>query len=120
MSEIEKLYKLAGIKKEFERPTECRKNPYITCDGCMLYDNGKCLNKKDYPLFTPEKQLELFKWMLKNGYNVPILILNHGYTLWNGYPEFSEALSEIVKDLWRDLTEKEQKEIKSILEGYYE
>ena len=70
----------------------------------------------DYPPFTAEKQLELFKWMLKNGYNVPIVVLNHGYTLWNGQQEFEEALAEIVEDLWQDLTEAEQNEIREILE----
>ena len=44
MSEIEKMYENAGVEKEFEKPAECTKNPYITCDGCMFYDDkkGKC------------------------------------------------------------------------------
>ena len=66
MTEIEKMFENAGIEKKFEKPAECLKNPYITCDGCMLYDDkkGKCNNKKDYPPFTAEKQIDILMFIL--------------------------------------------------------
>ena len=115
MNEVERLYSLAGVEKEFEQPAECRKNPYITCDGCMLYDNGKCLNKKDYPPFTADKQIELIKWIAnRKGYP------DYEYfgNLFDDYiqlREFDEALAQLINDLWQYLTADEQNEIKNIL-----
>ena len=112
MSEIEKMYRNAGVEKEFEKPAECTKNPYITCDGCMLYDDkkGKCNNRKDYPLFTAEKQIEITRklWEFRpNIYPNFDLLVNHSY---------GEMIATFVNNLWQDLTEEEKQQIKEILE----
>lgn len=131
MSEVEKLYRLAGVEKELEQPAECRKNPYITCDGCMLYDNGKCLNRKDYPPFTAKKQIAIIKLISKQG---QVIIENwekdnRGLNVTfraNSNLRYitmdcitrktvEEALAQIVNDLWQDLTAAEQNEIREVL-----
>lgn len=129
MGEVEKLYELAGIEKEFEQPAECRKNPYILCEGCMFYDNGKCLNKKDYPPFTAEKQIELIKWLgsikdytveidkFKGVYYVGCREAGSNNKNWGSHILFEEALAELINDLWQDLTATEREEIKEILKG---
>ncbi len=134
MSKIEKMYENAGVEKEFEKPAICVKNPYITCNGCMLYDdkNGKCNNKKEYPPFTAEKQIELIKLLQrKNSYkfsfsstndNSEYLFFAHKdntpvYELIvAGDKCYEEALAGFINTLWQDLTEEECKQIKEILE----
>ena len=125
MSEIEKMYENAGIEKEFEKPAECVRNPYITCEGCMLYDDerGRCNNKKEYPPFTAEKQLELIKWLMVNNKDYQYDVEDNKY--WfiiddyreTKYREFDEALAELINLYWQDLTEEKRKQIAEILRG---
>jgi hypothetical protein len=138
MTEIEKMFENAGIEKEFEKPAECSKNPYITCDGCMLYDDkkGKCNNRKDYPPFTAEKQIELIKWLAKlDGHFEISCIYNKEAYLFNFYfnrktekhknptfpysiiksSDFVELLAKQINELWQSLTDKEKEEIRKIL-----
>lgn len=124
MLEIEKLYKNAGIEKEFEKPAECAKNPYITCDGCMLFDNikGKCNNKKDYPPFTAEKQLKIIK-LLSQQCDLAISHFREWeFIHFDGQEsthitgkDFTETLANYINSLWQDLTEQEKAKIKEIL-----
>ena len=126
MSEVEKLYSLAGVEKEFEQPAKCRKNPYVTCDGCMSYDDGKCLNRKDYPPFTAEKQIELIK-LLSYYYNITISKnFENDYTfqcegddvrryVFTSGQDFAEQLASFVNMCYELLPEEEQNEIREIL-----
>lgn len=116
MSEITKLYENAGIEKEFEKPAECVKNPYISCDGCMLYDDkkGKCNNRKDYPQFTAEKQIELIKWLIRKYKTISIehklnLFYINITDIYTGmvHIEFDETIAGLINNLWQDLTEEE-------------
>lgn len=114
MTEIEKLYENTGIEKEFEKPAECLKNPYITCDGCMLYDDkkGKCNNRKDYPLFTTEKQLKIIEWFISCSWwlNLKSLDKKLDFSL-----DFDEKLAKLVNRLWKSFTNQEKEEIRGIL-----
>lgn len=127
MNEVEKMYENAGVEKEFEKPAECTKNPYITCDGCMLYDDkkGQCNNRKEYQPFTAEKQIGIIKWLLKS-YDIGFSQLGQridtsldGANCISGLGSgdtFEESLTQAINDLWQDLTEEERKQIKEILE----
>lgn len=114
MTEIEKMYENAGIEKEFEKPAECLKNPYITCDGCMLYDDkkGKCNNRKDYPPFTAEKQLRLIEWFISYSWwlNLKSLDKKLDFSL-----DFDEKLAKLVNRLWESFSYQEKEEIRGIL-----
>ena len=111
MSEIEKLYSLAGIES-------VGFNPYKL--------------KDEYPPFTAEKQIELIKWLAKNkqGFGLDYYAYSSSSVWecgvqfeWEVYKqrfehsEFSESLSGLINDLWQDLTEARQNEIKDILKG---
>ena len=119
MSEIIKLYENAGIK------------PYIYCSkprlDCNARETGNCKKDCEYysgeKLFTPftaEKQLELIKWLAKQ----PLTIDNvdgefefsTGYKL-SDFGNFEESLAKLINNLWQDLTETEQEEIRKILKG---
>lgn len=132
MNEIEKLYENAGFEREFEKPVECIKNLYISCEGCMLYDNkkGKCNNRKEYPPFTAEKQLELIKWLCTEDDDFfSIIAIDYGCWKINYHREdcisedikgrsdlnFENALANLINNLWQSLTEEERKQIKEIL-----
>lgn len=122
MNEVEKMYKNAGI----EVPTVRLK--------IFKDDNGKIYIQ---PPFTPEKQLELIKWLAIR-FNSDYISYWHNEIkdVWifrvNDLTEFSseepfiyegrnkdftEALCNLINDLWQDLTEAEQNEIKNILKG---
>ena len=122
MTEIEKMFENAGIKKEFEKPAKCSKNPYITCNGCLFYDNkkGKCNNRKDYSPFTAEKQIELIKWLGKRPLTLLIGRRKGKYYFGNSNfnskaDSFDNAIAIRINDLWQNLTEEERKRIKEIL-----
>lgn len=112
MSEIEKMYKTAGIKKiELDYP-----------------DNFEPF----YPEFTAEKQLELIKLLQrKNGYkfsfsstndNSEYLFFAHKDNtpvqelIVAGDKCYEEALASFINTLWQDLTEEEKQQVKGILE----
>lgn len=126
MSEITKLYENAGIEKEFEKPAECVKNPYISCDGCMLYDDkkGKCNNRKGYPPFTAEKQLNLIIFLANREIRISPTYISSGYYLNDlhkikssrNISNFENSLAQHINAIWQDLTEEEKASIKNILE----
>lgn len=105
MNEIEKMYKNAGVKK-------------IELDYPDNYDPF-------YPEFTAEKQLELTKFLLEHGLECNTCRTGKDikYAFYIGYEhssgdfkEFTEALAEIINDLWQDLTDADKAQIKEILE----
>lgn len=130
MSEIEKLYRLAGCKKIFCDCAKCKKtdciNKYIDQDTCVTLT---------YSPFTAEKQLELIKWLIHRCFYLDLNIMpdQKSYGLGFKYQpsdeykneqsecctntNFSEVLAACTQIIWHDLTKTEQKEIREILEG---
>lgn len=102
MNEIEKLYELAGI----EYTTKC--SGLIHCEDCEHSEEINCYNKY-YSPFTPEKQLELVKWLFDSIYLLCLGPLQHS-------ENFENSLAELVNCLWQDLTEEEKQQVKEILE----
>lgn len=108
MSEIDKLYMNAVVYRCNVPDIDCNKN----CEKC-----------EDYNLFTTDKQLELVK-LLSNKCD---LTISH-FTEWEFIhfdgqeptevkgKNFDETLAKLVNSYWENLTEKEQKQIKEILE----
>ena len=110
MTEVEKLYELAGVEKK------------LYCDICKAQEHalGLCAETKCdvfYPPFTAEKQIELIK---KLG-NINIDIDNGCYMsseileVEAHCDDFEETLAEFVINLWQDLTSDEQEQIREIL-----
>lgn len=115
MSEIEKLYENAGIKK------------LLYCDICKAQEHalGLCAETKCepfYPPFTAEKQLELIKWLTNKFYFFNIEYENDEFSCSNGilsgfkHKKLRESLVDYINTLWQDLTDTEKAEIKRILE----
>lgn len=115
MSEIEKMYENANVKKYW--------NLTYTPYGSV---------EEHYPPFTAEKQLELVKWLSEND-----VVRIEKYTLngetffelactfndwYDDYKysyateKFEEALAGLINDRWQDLTEEERKQIRRVLE----
>lgn len=110
MNEVEKMYRNAGIKKEYEYVGHYPKTD----------ENGIILPMV-YPPFTAEKQLELIKFMLHKG----IYYDTDDDTYWFHYTDeienatyrpFEEAIAEFINIIWQDLTDAEKAQIKNILE----
>ena len=102
MSEVDKLYELAGFKKNWTAIGD------DDIDDC-------------YPPFTAEKQLELIKLLCTQRY-IDIRFTPEGeYYLFAYYigcgfnKNFDEALAMFVIQYWQDLTESEQEQIREIL-----
>ena len=123
MSEVEKLYSLAWIEPRCNiYPTfyDCVKHPHEKCEDCVEWE---------YPPFTAEKQIELIKWLLKS-FDMDFSLIEQRIdtTLdginWTGSciggsgsaHTFEDSLCMAIIDLWQDLTEVEQNEIREILE----
>ena len=119
MSEVEKMYENAGVKK------------LLYCDICNAQEHalGLCAETKCepfYPPFTPEKQLELVKWLSINyliefkkidstqEYYIGVVTDNNKREWWASV-NFENALAAIINNLWQDLTAKGRTEIRSIL-----
>lgn len=96
MNEIEKLYENAGIYR-------CNM-PDIDC-------NHNCNKCEDYNSFTAEKQLELIKWLIIEGYIEDML------TVQISEENFEVCLADTFNELWQDLTEEEKEQIRSVLNG---
>lgn len=118
MSEIEKLYKNAGVKPQYK--------DYRTKNG-KIYEDKNPNNRNIrllYPPFTAEKQLSLIKWLLNNK-NIGILkfeVINGKYEVYDTYygcDKYRESLDEALADyiccLWQDLTESEREQIADIM-----
>lgn len=102
MSEIEKMYENANIKKRWNS------TPY---GGIEEY----------YPPFTAEKQIEIVKFLLHKG----VYYDTDGDTYWFHYTDeienatyrpFKEAIAEFINGFWQDLSEAEKQQVKGILE----
>lgn len=106
MSEVELLYKNAGVR-------------YLM----YVVDTFPPV---EYPQikFTPEKQLSLIKWLCDTDYYITEfcrLIDTREYYIETDYKHFQsssfeETLAGLINNLWQDLTESEQEQIKKILE----
>lgn len=141
MNEVEKMYENAGISNiwvEESCEPERHYNSYEEMINNMMKANGwtlmeaqavaerKC--RKEYPPFTAEKQLELIKWLGKNKNGFGLFddgtegLSCHCDFHWEWFckdvyaEDFDNALAGLINSLWQDLTEKERKQIKEILE----
>lgn len=105
MSEIEKMYENAGIKKiELDYPDNF--DPF-------------------YPEFTVEKQIDLIKFLLKNYEGVDIskkinrfnfLVDNATFTgCRHDDKSFEESLAGVINKLWVDMPEEEKQQVEGIL-----
>lgn len=107
MSEVEKMMQNANVKKHWNS------TPY---GGIEEY----------YPPFTAEKQISIIKWLLES-YDIGFSQLGQridtsldGANCISGLGSgdtFEESLAQAINDLWQDLTEEEQEQIRSILNG---
>ena len=127
MSEIEKMYKNAGVDYE-ERYNNCILNKEGECELKCNCDICKYSEEKYiYPSFSAEKQIELIKWLSdfadfgtfsidhdKSEYGIAFCINDDGYYFVDKI--FEECIAKVVKNLWQSLTEEEHKQIKEILE----
>ena len=114
MNEIEKMYKNAEIEL-IVRDNAIGRGYYIEHQRV-----------EEYPPFTAEKQLELIKFLMEQedfSWTIVRRGKNTEYTFYVGYEyssggfkEFTEALAGLINNLWQDLTEKERKQVKEILE----
>lgn len=120
MSEVEKLYKIAGVEKIL--PPVCSNNIKF-CKGCIAYIENAIPYCKgaDYPPFTAEKQLELIKWLAKHYGNIHILNnASRGFAIGIegvsfNLKKFEEIIAMVLNTFWQDLTEQERTEIAEIL-----
>lgn len=139
-TEIEKLYNNAGLSNLWvERysigngiENEVWHNSYNDMISTMMKNNGwtkkeavevaKRECKKEFPEFTPKKQLELIKLITQK---CELVISKFGrweFTFYDGYSDFnakskdfSDALALLINTYWENLTEREQLKIKEIL-----
>ena len=110
MSEVTKLYDNAKITPK--RCSECDNN--IDCG----------FGKDCYPPFTPEKQIEICKFLLKVEHSISYYFYEnrYGFVIDDKQDDcieaekFEIALAMIVNDLWQSLTEEEKQQVKGILE----
>lgn len=134
MSEIIKLYENAGIEPDINYVCDkepCEKHS-VDCQECShLYDT-----REDYPDFTAEKQIELIKWLAKRFnsdhmaywhneiidvwifqlYDLTEFSSEEPYIYEGRKKDFTEALCNLINNLWQDLTPEEKASIKNILE----
>lgn len=109
MSEVDKLYSLAGVEKHKTHHKD--------------YEDWFWV----YPPFTAEKQIELIKWLApryldlskyhdvatnKDMYGIRTDVGTYAYC---HREKFEEMLAGLIIDLWQNLTEAEQNEIREIL-----
>ena len=132
MSEIEKMYKNAGIEPKYIDActvedkywqNEELANEYGTFD---MYMNAKCgqqedcttlcscaYTKEEYPPFTAEKQIEIVCFLINRGVE---LSFNCEQGKINTQA-IQRGLAGLINNLWQDLTESEQQQIADILRG---
>ena len=88
----------------------------LKCPYCEVEDFG-------YPPFTAEKQIELIKVIANRECFVANYVPKRNIFIlssedFNGTQiKFSDALAELINNLWQDLTEQERTEIAEILRG---
>ena len=107
MSEVEKMYKNAGVEKEV---IPCPAKYYgYNCTRNNWDDEDCSCDIECYPPFTAEKQIELIKKIS------PSYPLNYHIKCFQGY-SFEEGLAKCINNLWQSLTEEEKQQVKGILE----
>ena len=140
MSEIEKMYKNAGIKPSHYDACEIvdaywlneeLANEYGTFDNYMklncIYHYQECTDecrhaydRDTYPPFTAEKQLEITKFLLKKAVYYDVKDDKYWFYYEEcesaGYKPFDEAIAHFINKLWEDLTSDDQQQVKGILE----
>lgn len=125
MSEIDKLYKNAGIKAD-------RIVCYRGFDNCIDNDfNCHCHNEKPckdaakiYPPFTAEKQINLILFLANREIRISPTYISSGYYLNNlhkikssrNISTFENSLAQHINAIWQDLTPEEKQQVKGILE----
>lgn len=82
--------------------------------------------KDEYPPFIAEKQLELIKWLLRQGhrFSVQYSYYDNKYGLiWYECADveclntdFTQTLAGFIYELWQDLSDDQKQEIKRILQ----
>lgn len=136
MTEVEKLYSLAGVEKEFDY-LECHRGTSSICCPLMDYESERdeecegCVNSSkmqevySYPEFTAEKQIELIKWLCQKCSEFYINFTDcEKFENWGMVYDwkfsvhrdsFEDCLCGFTITLWQDLTKEEQKQIREIL-----
>lgn len=100
MSEIEKMYENAGIKKLL----------YCNICGAREHALGLCAETECepfYPPFTAKKQIELIKWFIHSEHFSPIRF-NAQWVV--------DDIASYINFLWQVLTPEEKQQVKGILE----
>ena len=114
MSEVEKLYKIAGVKKQYYYFDSADGNTYTW----ELNENGNDKHNmcfigkpkiKDRE-FTAEKQLEVVKMILFSTWWMNLKRLQFS-------EKFEVGLAQMINELWQDITEQDRTEIAEILRG---
>ena len=114
MSEVEKLYKNAGVEKQYYYFDSADGNTYTW----ELNENGNDKHNmcfigkpkiKDRE-FTPEKQLGLIEFYIKSVWWRNLACFKSSSL------SFDEELAKLTNHLWEDMTISQQEQIKRILE----
>ena len=109
MTEVEKLYSLAGVE-----PINFAKQ------GAIDFTNTIEIDEKRYPDFTAEKQIELIKWLgeffvhIDKRENQIIISCGDGYVSYTA-EKIEDAISLLINSKWNTFTKEEQEQIREIL-----
>lgn len=110
MSELEKLYEIAGVKGEFYATWSSNTN-------VALFENLQTFI--EYPSFTEDKQLKLIKLICQkaySNYDFSYVFVCIFQKLCNSLGKsFEESLCFLINELWWTFSDFEQKQIKEIL-----
>lgn len=116
MSEVTELYESVGIGKRMTCFFECsRKTCSVDCEHFEKLDMS-------YPPFTPEKQLELIKWLgIRDAFNFYQNKVTKDWVFYDHEKDathynFELGLASWIDYLWQGLTTEEKQQIKEILE----
>lgn len=120
---IEKLYELAGIEKEFV--CNCSSENLRICKATKEY----CSYSKFEYTFTDTKQLELIKWIFFNKHEQYLHFFDVFLSYCHGLKfetkeekrkfvdsEYPQRLAKLVCELWEDLTPEQREEVRGILQ----
>ena len=103
MSEIEKMYLLAGIRKGRMGDEDC-------AEDCLDYECKNC-RYSNFPQFTTEKLINLVMFLINKGdFNIKKGSVDITFE------SFTNCIAGLVNNLWQDLSEEEKRQIKEVLE----
>lgn len=112
MNEIEKLYENTGVKKKIMCDWTCNCGGKFS-DNCSVH----CLHYEDkdlyYPPFTADKVLKIIVFFLNKGIRLDFSVKENTRI---SVENFKKCIAQIGAKYWQDLTEKEKRQIKEILE----